>query len=216
MKPFQNILILILIPSVSYIFIDVVASQPTTNITPLPPPMGWWHISVTPGYGTRFPDFTPLQSAPHPLRRGPTGNFGCGAKKQGWVIFSAAASGGGLVALAAASNTSHGITGHPCAGASGLQGPDDLSPLRTPLSESGFAAGAANDRVAFGERRRFGCSHIFYVFGLKLSESGNWSRSGCNMWYVRWQRWGSSRFWGVISRIGWDWRLQVVRHMWRR
>ena len=79
-------------------------------------------------------------------------------------------------------NTSHSMPGHPCAGASGLQGPDDLSPPRTPLSESGFAAGAANDRVAFGERRRFGCSHIFYVFGLKLSESGNWSRSGCNMW----------------------------------
>ena len=36
--------------------------------------------------------------------------------------------------------------------------------------------------MPFGERRRFGCSHIFYVFGLKLSESGNWSRSGCNMW----------------------------------
>ena len=100
-------------------------------------------------------------------------------------------------------NTSHSMPGHPCAGASGLQGPDDLSPPRTPLSESGFAAGAANDRVAFGERRRFGCSHIFYVFGLKLSESGNWSRLGVicgeHLWYGRWHRWF---FWGAISRIG--------------
>ena len=99
-------------------------------------------------------------------------------------------------------NTSHSMPGHPCAGASGLQGPDDLSPPRTPLSESGFAAGAANDRVAFGERRRFGCSHIFYVFGLKLSESGNWCRSGVICGLGSTYQVAELHVWGAISRIG--------------
>ena len=144
-------------------------SVTATNLYHSHPPSGWWHISVTPGYGTRFPDFTPLQSAPHP----PADQQAilAAGQKSGGGWFSQAlvgvASGGqhgvgsrgkrGVagVTLGPASNTSHSIRGHPCAGASGLQGPDDLSPLRTPLSESGFAGGRGgrgNDRVPFGEK----------------------------------------------------------------
>ena len=89
------------------------------------------------------------------------------------MIFSAAASGGGLVALAAAaSNTSHGIAGHPCAGASGLQGPDDLSPLRTPLSESGFAGGEAMIECLSGKDAVLDAPIYFTYLGLNCQRVG--------------------------------------------
>ena len=120
------------------------------------------------------------------------------------MIFSAAASGGGLVALASpASNTSHGITGHPCAGASGLQGPDDLSPLRTPLSESGFAGGEAMIECLSGKDAGLDAPIYFTYLGLNCQRVGIGPGrgvicgAGSTWWYVRWQR-----FWGVISRIG--------------
>ena len=62
--------------------------------------------------------------------------------------------------------------------------------------------GGGNDRVPFGERRRFGCSHIFYVFGLKLSESGNWCRSGVICGLGSTYQVAELHVWGAISRIG--------------